>query len=123
VTVDEISDRRIKPCLPPQAIEISLLSERGGHYARYKVTEEDFTKYLDKLWEAKKDDSSHKRDEMSAEGKPAKPGAMAERFKPTGWEPLGKAIVYFSPSKPSSAMTTYYYDREAGTAYHETGYW
>ena len=30
-TVAEIADRRIKPCLPPQATEISLLSERGGH--------------------------------------------------------------------------------------------
>ena len=48
--VAEIADRRIKPCLPPQATAISLLSGRGGHYARYKVAEADFMKFLDKLW-------------------------------------------------------------------------
>jgi hypothetical protein len=39
-TADEVLDQRIKPWLPPQATEISLLSERGGHYARYKVEED-----------------------------------------------------------------------------------
>ena len=122
-TTAEVSDRRIKPCLPPQATEISLLSERGGHYARYKVAEADFMKFLDKLWEAKKDSSAHKRDEMHGEGEPANRERMARRFKAAGWEPLDKAAVYYSPSKGSGAMTTYYYDREAGIAYHDTGYW
>ncbi|MFT5107795.1 MAG: hypothetical protein ACI9UA_003429, partial [Pseudoalteromonas tetraodonis] len=27
------------------------------------------------------------------------------------------------PSKASGAMTTYYFDREAGIAYHDTAYW
>ncbi len=122
-TVAEIADRRIKPCLPPQATEISLLSERGGHFARYKVAEADFMKFLDKLWEAKKDSSAHKRETMSGEGEPANRERMARRFKAAGWEPLDNAITYYSPSKPSGAMTTYYYDREAGIAYHDTGYW
>jgi hypothetical protein len=122
-TTAEISDRRIKPCLPPQATEISLLSERGGHYARYKVAEADFMKFLDKLWEAKKDSSAHKRDMMAGEGEPADRKRMARRFKAAGWEPLDNAITYFSPSKSSGAITTYYYDREAGIAYHDTGYW
>ena len=122
-TVAEIADRRIKPCLPPQATEISLLSERGGHYARYKVAEADFMKFLDQLWEAKKDTSAHKRDRMAGEGEPANRERMARRFKAAGWEPLANAITYYSPSKPSGAMTTYYYDREVGIAYHDTGYW
>ena len=122
-TVAEISDRRIKPCLPPQATEISLLSERGGHYARYKVAEADLMEFLDKLWEAKKDSSAHKRDRMAGEGEPAKPERMAKRFKAAGWEPLDNAVIYFSPSKRIGAMTTYYYDRESGIAYHDTGYW
>jgi hypothetical protein len=122
-TVAEIADLRIKPCLPPQATEIALLSERGGHYARYKVAEADFMKFLDQLWEAKKDSSAHKRDMMAGEGEPANRERMARRFKAAGWEPLDNAITYFSPSKPSGAITTYYYDREAGIAYHDTGYW
>lgn len=121
-TVAEIADRRIKPCLPPQATEIALLSERGGHYARYKVAEGDFMKFLDQLWEAKKD-SAHKRETMSGEGEPANKERMARRFKATGWKPLDNAVSYYSPSKPSGAMTTYYYDRETGIAYHDRGYW
>lgn len=122
-TAAEISDRRIKPCLPPQAIDISLRSERNGHFARYKVAEADFMTFLDKLWEASKDSSAHKRDEMHGEGEPASRAGMARRFKAAGWEPLDKAVVYYSPSKGNGAMTTYYYDREAGIAYHDTGYW
>jgi hypothetical protein len=122
-TVAEIADRRIKPCLPPQATAISLLSERGGHFARYKISESDFMKFLDQLWEAKNTSSAHKRDRMAGEGEQANRDRMARVFKAAGWEPLDNAVTYFSPSKPSGAMTTYYYDREAGIAYHDTGYW
>ena len=122
-TVAEIADRRIKPCFPPQATEISLLSERNGHYARYKVSEVDFMKFLDQLWEAKKDSSAHQRDMMAGEGEPANRERMVRRFQAAGWEPLDNAITYYSPSKPNGAITTYYYDREAGIAYHDTGYW
>jgi hypothetical protein len=122
-TAAEVSDHRIKPCLPPQATEISLLSERNGHYARYKVAEADFMRFLDGLWVADKGNSAHKRDEMHGEGGPANREGMARRFKAAGWEPLDNAVVYYSPSKGSGAMTTYYYDREAGIAYHDTGYW
>ena len=122
-TAAEIADRRIKPCLPPQATEISLLSERGGHFAKYKISEADFMKFLDQLWEASKDSSAHQRESMGGEGEPANREGMARRFKAAGWEPLDNAITYYSPSRPNGAMTTYYYDRNAGIAYHDTGYW
>ncbi|MCP5517934.1 MAG: hypothetical protein H7A45_11840 [Verrucomicrobiales bacterium] len=122
-TAAEVPDLRIKPCLPPQATDISLFSERNGHFAQYKVTEADFMMFLDKLWEAKKDSSAHKRDEMHGEGEPADRERMARRFKAAGWEPLDQAVVYYSPSKGSGAMTTYYYDRETGIVYHDRGYW
>ncbi len=122
-TVSEISDQRIKPWLPPQATEISLLSERGGHFAKYKISDADFKKFLDQLWEAGKDSSAHQRDMMAGEGEPANRERMATIFKAAGWEPLDNAITYYSPSKPSGAMTTYYCDREAGIAYHDRGYW
>ena len=122
-TVVEIKDSRIQSSLPPQATDIALFSARGGHYARYKVAEADFMKFLDKLWEAKKDSSAHKRPNMAGEGEPASRERMAQRFKTLGWEPLDNAITYYSPSKRTGAMTTYYYDREAGIAYHDTGYW
>jgi hypothetical protein len=121
-TAAEVLDRRIKPWLPPQATEISLLSERNGHYARYKVEEDHFMKFLDGLWEADKGSSAHKRGEKG-EGEPGNPKGIAKRLKTVGQEPLGNFRVYFSPSKRSAAMTTYYYDRETGIAYHDRGYW
>jgi hypothetical protein len=122
-TVGEIADDRIKPWLPPQARDISLLSERGGHFARYKVAEDHFMKFLDGLWEADKGNSAHQRDAMHGEGEQADREGMARRFKAAGWEPLNKAVVYHSPSKGSGAMTTYYFDRQAGVVYHDRGYW
>lgn len=122
-TVAEIRDQRITPCLPPAATEISLLSDRGGHFARYKVAEADFKGFLDKLWEEAKDTSAHQRNEMHGEGEPADPERMAAAFKPTGWDLPDEAVVYQSPSKGSGAMTTYYYDRKTGIACHSAGYW
>ena len=121
-TAVEVLDRRIKTWLPPQATEISLLSERNGHYARYKVQEDHFMKFLDGLWEADNGNSAHKRGEM-VEGELGSPEHIAKRFKTVGKEPLGNFRVYHSPSKRSAAMTTYFYDRETGIAYHDRGYW
>lgn len=122
-TTDEIADPRIKPWLPPQATDITLFSESGGHFARYKVAPKDFMAFVNKLWEDQKDTSAHERDSMSGEGKPAKQERMVRRFQTLGWDPLANAIIYYSPSKSNGAMTTYYYDREAGIAYHDRGYW
>lgn len=122
-TADEVLDQRIKPWLPPQATEISLLSERGGHCARYKVEEDHFMKFLDGLWEVDKGSSAHKRDEMSGEGEPGNPESIAKRLKTAGQEPLDNFRVYYSPSKQSSAMTTYFYDRKTGVAYQDRGCW
>jgi len=118
----EIADSRINPWLPPQATEISVVSLRNGHYARYKVEEGHFTKFLDGLWEADKGKSAHKRDEME-EGGPGNPESLAKRFDPAAQKPAGNFKVYYGPSKRSAAMTTYYYDRETGIAYHDRGYW
>ena len=119
----EVLDRRIKPWLPPQATEISLLSERSGHYARYKVEEADFMKFLDRLWEADKGSSAHKRDEMAAKVSQATRRAWRNVSKLPDRNLSATSVTYYSPSKPSGAMTTYYYDREAGIAYHDRGYW
>lgn len=122
-TVKEIEDQRIQPWLPPQATEIDLFSERNGHFARYKINEKDFTAFMNQLWETGGKDSAHKRESMSGEGEPVSRDAMDKRFKTLGWKPLENAVTWFSPSKGSGAMTTYYYDRKAGIAYHDRGYW
>jgi hypothetical protein len=122
-TFAEVSDARLKQCLPPGAKEITLHRERGGHFARYKVSEEDFHKFLDRLWKAEKANSAHQRAHMHGEGEPANDEKLAKRFEPLGWKALKGAVVYYSPSKASGAMTTYYFDQKAGIVYHDTGYW
>jgi hypothetical protein len=109
--------------LPPQASDISLFSEAAGHFARYKVTEKGFREFLDKLWEEHGDGSAHIHDSMSGEGMPANREEMVRRFKSFGWEPLENALIFYSPSKRNGAITTYYFDRETGIAYHDRGYW
>ena len=121
-SVAEISDSRIKPWLPPQATEISVLSLRNGHFARYKVDEDHFMKFLDGLWEADKGNSAHQRGEMG-EGEAGNPERVAKRFKTAEQEAQGDFTVYYSPSKRSAAMTTYYFDRKSGIVYHDRGYW
>lgn len=121
-TAAEVLDRRIKPWLPPQAKEISLLSERGGHYARYKVEEEQFIKFLDDLWQADNGKSAHKREERD-EGEFGSPARIAKLLKTDGEESLENFKVYYGPSKASAAITIYYYDQESGVAYHDRGYW
>ncbi|MGI9240529.1 MAG: hypothetical protein ACR2RV_06990 [Verrucomicrobiales bacterium] len=122
-TYADVSNPRVKRCLPPGAEKITLRAERAGHFARYKVSEEGFHKYLNELWEKNGATSAHQRDQMHGEGEPADQDKLAERLEVLGWEPLKNAVIYYSPSKASGAMTTYYYDREAGTAFHDTGYW
>lgn len=122
-TAAEVSDPRVKPCLPPEARNITVYRERGGHFARYTVSEAAFHRFLDDLWKAEKEDSAHRRDAMHGEGEPANPESLAKRFEPLGWEPLKNAVIYYSPSKANGAMTTYYFDRETGIAYHDAGYW
>ena len=45
---------------------------------------------------------------------------IAKQFKQTGWKPLKNAVIYCSPSRPGEWVTTYYFDQEAGVAYHHT---
>lgn len=121
-TYGDISEPRVKQCLPPNAVEITLRLERGGHFARYKVSEEDFHNFLDGLWKTEESTSAHPGDQRG-EGKAADPKQLADRFERLGWTPFKKAIRYDSPSERNGAMTTYFYNREAGVAYHERGYW
>ncbi len=121
-TLAEIDDPRIEPWIPPQATEISLVCDRGGHLARYKIRREHFVKFVELLWDKPKD-SAHKRSEMSGEGEPVSSEEVAKRFMRAGWEPLDNATAYYGPSESNGAITTYYFDREAGVAYHDRGYW
>jgi hypothetical protein len=121
-TADRVADPRIKPYLPPKATDIVIFSERGGHFARYKVSRDDFTEFLNELWKRDGADSVQER-EIPGEMKPVGPAAMDRIRKVAGWEPLQDAIRFYGPTKSNGAMTTFFYDRTTGTVYHDRGYW
>jgi len=129
-TFSEITDPRILNCLPLKANEISIVSEREGHFARYKIGEADFMHFQDYLWEASMGNSAHKRGSMGSDGEPVTWKYISQRFKASGldlqangWEPLENATLYYGPSKKNGAITVYFYDRKAGIVYHTAGYW
>ncbi len=109
----DISETHIKRFLPPNAVDITLHLQRNGHFANYKVSEEDFIKFLNVLW---------KKDKWE-KGKAVSKKNMAKQFQNLGWDPLENAIIYSSPIQPNGAMTNYYFDAKAGIAYENTGYW
>ncbi|MDG2221362.1 MAG: hypothetical protein P8L85_08285 [Rubripirellula sp.] len=122
-SADMVADPRIKPYLPRKATDVVIFSERGGHYARYKVTLDDFTEFLDELWKRDGDTSVQKRDEIDRERKPVGP-SVTEKFREVaGWAPLEDAIHFSGPTKSNGAMTSFFYDRATGTVYHDRGYW
>lgn len=122
-SADMVADPRIKPYLPRKATDIEIFSERGGHYARYKVSLDDFKEFLDELWKRDGDDSVEERGDIDAERKPVGPAATEKFRKVAGWEPLQDAIPFSGPTKSNGAMTTFFYDRMTGTVYHDRGYW
>ena len=118
-SADMVADPRIKPYLPPKATDIVIFSERGGHFARYKVSLDDFIEFLDELWKRDGEASVQEREEMQ----PVKAAATDRFRKAAGWEPLQDAIRFHGPTKSNGAMTTFFYDRTTGTVYHDRGYW
>lgn len=122
-TADMVVDPRIKPYLPRKATDIELFSERGGHYARYKVSLDHFKEFLDELWKRDGDDSVEVRRAIDTERKPVRPAATEKFRKVAGWKLLQDAISFSGPTKSNGAMTTFFYDRMTGTVYHDRGYW
>ena len=112
-TFSDILEPHIKRFVPPNAVNITLYLQRNGHFANYKVSEEDFINFLNVLWEKDKWEK----------GKAVSKTEMAKQFQKLGWDPLENAISYSSPIQPNGAMTNYYFDAKAGIAYENTGYW
>lgn len=112
-TFSDILEPQIKRFLPPNAVNITLYRQRNGHFAHYKISEEDFINLLNVLWEKDKWEK----------GKAVSKKTMAKQFQKLGWDSLENGISYSSPIQPNGAMTTYYFDAKADIAHENTGYW
>ncbi len=51
VSADQINDEQITYHLPAKATKIQLLKEAAGHYALYKISEQDFIDHMVMVWE------------------------------------------------------------------------
>lgn len=110
---EDITESRIKKYIPSSATDITLRLQRGGHFARYKVSEKEFLSFLDTVWKGEERD----------EGSSVKKEVMMKRFGRLGWKPPENAISYDSPVKPNGAMSLYFFDLESEMVYEDTGYW
>ena len=135
----EISDPRIMRYLPVEATDIRLISDRNGHMAHYRIPTEAFDTFLAEVWKSYQEERAtqpkswehYSKEDIAAARKGSPVGRYEPRVrsteiifdKPIVWEPLENATRYGGPRKRSAAGATYYYDKKAGIAYHDAGYW
>ena len=50
-SADQVTDKKVVYHLPVKATQIQLLQEAAGHYAHYKISEEDFKTHMVMVWE------------------------------------------------------------------------
>jgi hypothetical protein len=135
----EIADPRITRYLPEEATDISLISERNGHMAYYRISADAFDAFLLAVWDRYRAERAAKPDSWvdysEEEITQARLGQAVGRYEPMArsnlmafdevveWGPLEKARSYSGPQKRSAAGATYFFDRDAGVAFHDAGYW
>ncbi|MGB2402876.1 MAG: hypothetical protein ACPIA7_05645 [Akkermansiaceae bacterium] len=156
-SADQIKDTQISYHLPQKATEIQLLKEAAGHYALYKISEQDFIAHMVMVWERYREEyvqkggkrwikHSDKDVESSLMGRkigslhyitygqkedkePANKNAkitsvrVSQAIIDSGWKPLENAMQYQGPIRTNGGISTYYYDRDTGYAFHDVGYW
>ena len=156
-SADQIKDSQITYHLPKKAIQIQLLKEAAGHYALYKISEQDMKDHMGMVWERYREeyikgggkrwikhsdqniDSNlmgrdvgtlryitfgQKQDEKTAD-KNVKitPVRVPQNIIDSGWRTLENVIQYQGPIRTNGGISTYYYDRNTGYAFHDVGYW
>mgnify|MGYP001551322559 CR=1 FL=1 len=124
-TFGDVNDLRAERYLPMTATQITMHKPNhgNGYRARYFISKSDFMAYLDDLWDEYGDFSAVERGGFSDEGSLATQDDLNRIFGDLEWEPLGNAIVYYSPRKANGRGATYYFDSETGIAFQRTAYW
>ena len=156
-SANQINDEQITYHLPAKATKIQLLKEATGHYALYKISEQDFIAHMVMVWERYREEyvqkggkrwvkHSDKDVESSLMGrnvgsvryitygqkqdkKPADnnvkitPIRVPKTIIDSGWRTLENAMQYQGPIRTNGGISTYYYDRDTGYAFHDVGYW
>ena len=156
-SADQIKDSQITYHLPKKATQIQLLKEANGHYALYKISEQDMIDHMVMVWERYREEYvkgggkrwvkhsdqdvekslmgrdigtlryitfGQKQDEKPAD-KNVKitPIRVPQAIIDYGWRTLENVVQYQGPIRTNGGISTYYYDRDTGHAFHDVGYW
>ena len=120
---DDIHDFRAQRYMPPAATNILMQTYSNGYRARYNISEDEFTAYLDDLWDRYGKYSRSARDEYNYGVNPVSPETFEQDFGGLNWPPLQNATLYHSPMEDDGGGATYYFDAEAGIVYQRNWYW
>lgn len=118
----DVRDSRIERYLPRKTRNIVVEKSSSGHCAKYTISESELLEFLDGLWNEPGQSSAIDRDDFG-EGASVTEEDFQREFGRLGWPPLSRAALYHSPVQSNWAGAIYFFDRNAGIAYHRAGCW
>jgi hypothetical protein len=119
----DIPDARSQRYLPEAATNIRMRKHANGYLASYKISTEEFSTYLDALWDKYGEDSAVGRRGFSDEGTSVDPEMFNLTFGDLGWACPSNATIYYSPRESDGGGATYYLDAVNGIVFQQTGFW
>ena len=142
---------------PSRMMVSGMIPWAAGHYALYKISEQDMKDHMVMVWERYREeyikgggkrwikhndqniDSNlmgrdvgtlryitfgQKQDEKTADKNiKITPVRVPQNIIDSGWRTLENAVQYQGPIRTNGGISTYYYDRNTGYAFHDVGYW
>jgi hypothetical protein len=118
----ELQDFRVERFVPEKARNITVSKYATGHKAKYTISEQELSAYLDQLWEAHGKQSAIPRKDLKGQVVVA-PQTIQADFSGLDWPLLENAVEYHSPVEADGGGATYYFSRESSIVYHRAGYW
>jgi hypothetical protein len=120
---NDVSDSRSRRYLPETATDIQMRKHANGYLARYELSSDDLTSYLNGLWRQHGDRSAVKRGELSDEGESVDPRSFETIFGDVGWVCPPAATIHFSPREADGGGATYYVDSGSNFVFQRTAFW
>ncbi|GAB5440590.1 MAG: hypothetical protein Fues2KO_09390 [Fuerstiella sp.] len=120
---NDVSDSRSRRYLPETATDIQMRKHANGYLARYELSSDELTLYLNGLWRQHGDRSAMKRGGFSGEGESVDSRSFDTIFGDLGWACSPEATIHFSPRESDGGGATYYVDSEANLVFQRTAFW
>ncbi|MAT69151.1 MAG: hypothetical protein CMJ58_06460 [Planctomycetaceae bacterium] len=118
-----VDDKRVGYYLPPTATEITLLTRGNGYHARYRISRDELTEFLDAAWANADDANPDDREQLANSGREIDQRQFAHWFEAVEWPLPPRAVCLYGPIEPDGGGAIYYFDPAAGVVFQSTGYW